>query len=640
METRDEMELPEARIRARYPQALGLLTGFDHAPRLGVGVPVAAPERSPGIPRTSRFRSTTPGLAGVSTQRPGAVRLIDRIEAAGGDDLPSPLAATVIRALRRALAVAMAVGDEVAARSGAAELKRANLENRLPADGRSAFAEMLAAESLAVLSVFANATAFLLAEHAGGETPDIGPVSEILTDAPHVALQGALWELGQKLAAATDDAGAVAITLAYAEALAAAVQARAETAPRTQPFTGARWRVAADDLPIAGFAPATRARGKPVQMAFKRPEEVVGNAIAKHQAMRLARMLVAYDFDRRMNPFVELGGFIFTFLGDGRPGTGKTTLIQMMAGLINDYCGVAGYPFRYANLGIDNVDSYQGKSGQNARAFIDSVTDPAVIGFGTIDDIDQVAGRRGDRQSSSGQQEITAVLMDAFAGAGTVVRGNATFGMFSNHAESIDEALRQRAGARFLIDGPKTREDYIDIFSLLLGKRHDIPVGEHDLMKAQEVKAAVREGYAGHDRPAEASLAAIWDEVSGRLGPVDTLAEIGAYLHAIAEAEPRFTGRAVKNITDAIKTRAMDFDMPDEWFATPEPFLHQPYEVKLDMIAALRQPVTPAMVVQEINRYADSEWRYAETADESAIEETVRGMERMAEAKRRFEGGA
>ena len=33
----------------------------------------------------------------------------------------------------------------------------------------------------------------------------------------------------------------------------------------------------------------------------------------------------------------ELGGFIFTFMGDGKPGTGKTTLNQMMAGLINDY---------------------------------------------------------------------------------------------------------------------------------------------------------------------------------------------------------------------------------------------------------------------------------------------------------------
>lgn len=643
METRDEMELPEDRIRAHYPQALALLTGFDHAPRLAApsAVPAqAAAERSPGIPRGALFRSTTPGLAGLSTQRPGAVRLVERIERIGGDDLPSPLSATVIRALRRAAAIALAVGDEVAARSGASELKRANLENRLAPDQTGAFREMLAAESLAVLSVLANAAGFLLAEQASGQPADIGVVSEILTDSPQVALQGALWELDQKLMQASDDAGAVAVTLAWAEALAAAVAARADAAPRTAAFTGARWRVAADDLPIAGFAPATRSRGKRVEMAFKRPEEVVGNAIAKHQAMRLARMLVTYDFDRRMNPFVELGGFVFTFLGDGRPGTGKTTLIQMMAGLVNDYCTVAGYPFRYANLGIDNVDSYQGKSGQNARAFIDSVIDPAVIGFGTIDDIDQVAGRRGDRQSSSGQQEITAVLMDAFAGAGTVVRGNATFGMFSNHAESIDDALRQRAGARFLIDGPKTREDYIDIFALLLGRRHDIPVGDHDLMKAQEIRAAVREGYAGHDRPAEPSLARIWDDVSVRLGPIDTLAEIGTYLHAIAEAEPRFTGRAVKNITDAIKTRAMDFDMPDDWFTAPGPFLHQPYEVKLDMIAALRQPITPQMVVQEINRYADSEWRYAETADEAAIDEAVRGMERMAEAQRRFEARA
>ena len=58
--------------------------------------------------------------------------------------------------------------------------------------------------------------------------------------------------------------------------------------------------------------------------------------------MKLAKMLMAYDFDRRLNPFAELGGFIFTFMGDGKPGTGKTTLIQMMAGLINDYCQNAG----------------------------------------------------------------------------------------------------------------------------------------------------------------------------------------------------------------------------------------------------------------------------------------------------------
>ncbi|TWI36806.1 AAA family ATPase [Paracoccus sulfuroxidans] len=640
MEARNEMELREQDIRAHYPQALGLLSGFDHAPRLGKAVAPAPAEaeRSPGIPRTTRFRPTTPGLMGRSTARPDGVRLIDQVEAVGGDDLPSPAAATVVRALRRALAIALTVADEVAARSGAAELKRANLEGRLPSERRSEFAELLAVEALTALSVLANALPFLLAEHAGPEQAEGVTVDEILTDNAHTALQGALWELGQNLTRAQDDKTLIATVIGWAEALGTAVAARGETAPRIAAFTGASWRVAADDLPIAGFTPAAKARGTTLSMSFKRPDEVIGNHIAKHQAMRLARMMVAYDFDRRMNPFVELGGFIFTFLGDGRPGTGKTTLIQMMAGMLNDYCTVGGYPFRYQNLSVDNIDSYQGKSGQNARAFINTVIDPAVIGFGTIDDIDQIAGKRGDRQSSSGQQEITAVLMEAFAGASNVVRGNCTFGMFSNHAEAIDDALRQRAGARFLIDGPQTREDYIDIFSLLLGKRHDIPVGEHDLMKAQAIRTAVAESYEAHQRPQEAGLAGVFDQVSAQYGTLDTLADLGSYLHAISVAEPRFTGRAVKNITDAIKLRAMDFDMPDEWFATPEPFLHQPYDRKLEMISALRKPITLDMVVQEINRYADSEWRYAEGADEAAIAETVRGMERMAEARRRFEG--
>jgi hypothetical protein len=129
--------------------------------------------------------------------------------------------------------------------------------------------------------------------------------------------------------------------------------------------------------------------------------------------MRLARMIVAYDFDRQLNPFVELGGFLFTFMGDGAPGTGKTILIQMLAGMINDYCEVAGYPFHYENFGVDQISSYQGKSGQNCKAFVDNVLNPRAIGFGTIDDIDQVAAKRSDDRASAGQQEVTAVLMEA-----------------------------------------------------------------------------------------------------------------------------------------------------------------------------------------------------------------------------------
>ncbi|MEM9850583.1 MAG: ATP-binding protein, partial [Pseudomonadota bacterium] len=356
---------------------------------------------------------------------------------------------------------------------------------------------------------------------------------------------------------------------------------------------------------------------------------------AKYQAMKLAKMLMAYDFDRRLNPFAELGGFIFTFMGDGAPGTGKTTLIQMMAGMINDYCQNAGYPFRYQNLSTESIDSYQGKSAQNAKAFINTVIDPHVIGFGTIDDIDQLAGKRGDRQSSAGQLEITAVLMESFAGANTVVRGNCTFGMFSNYPENVDDALRQRAGARFLVDGPQTREDYIDILHLLMGKNHDIPLGDHALYAAQEIKKAVAASYESHGRPQEAGLMAVFDRVADAAGPLDTIAKIGTYLKAIQEADPRFTGRAIKNITDAVKVRAMDFELPDEWMEDTGLFLAKDYDTKKSMIAELAQPITVEMVIQEVNRYADSEFRYADKSDEVAIADMVRNYGLTEEAKRR-----
>ena len=309
-----------------------------------------------------------------------------------------------------------------------------------------------------------------------------------------------------------------------------------------------------------------------------------------------------------------------------------------MAGLVSEYCGNADYPFRYQNLSTDNIDSYQGKSGQNAKAFINNVLDPSVIGFGTIDDIDQLAGKRGDRQSSAGQLEITAVLMESFAGANTVVRGNCTFGMFSNYPENVDDALRQRAGARFLVDGPQTRDDYVDILYLLMGKNHDIPLGDHEVFEAQMIKKAVAASFAGHSKPHEAGLLKVYEAVRDEIGELDTINKLGTYLKAIQEADPRFTGRAIKNITDAVKVRAMDFELPDEWMEQPDLFLFKDYDTKKAMIEDMRQPITVDMVVQEINRYADSEFRYADKSDEVAIENMVRDFGRNEEAKKRYLG--
>jgi energy-coupling factor transporter ATP-binding protein EcfA2 len=534
----------------------------------------------------------------------------------------------------------MGVADQFADHTGLSQLLKDNLEGGLATSRKSEFTELLAASSVISLHVFANMASFLLANaHADASdvNVEVGEVEEVLTDNAHLALTGALWELDQDLAIfATSEDKLIPTVTAFLEQLMEKVGLRASNMARLEAFTAVNYRVEEDDFNINGFTPSGRGSSTKLTMTFKKPNEIVGNHIAKYQAMKLAKMIMAYDFDRKLNPFVDLGGFIFTFMGDGKPGTGKTILIQMMAGLIHDYCQNAGYPFRYQNLSTESIDSYQGKSAQNAKAFFNNVIDPNVIGFGTIDDIDQLAGKRGDRQSSAGQLEITAVLMESFAGANTVVRGNCTFGMFSNYPENVDDALRQRAGARFLVDGPQTREDYIDILHILMGKNHNIPVGNHKLFETQQIKKAVARSFEAHSKPQEDGLIKVYEETTKKLGKLDTLAKIGAYLDNIQNVDERFTGRAIKNITDAIKVRAMDFELPDEWMEKPDLFLLKDYDTKKDMIADLSVPITVDMVMQEINRYADSEFRYADKSDEVAIENMVREYGRQEEAKKRY----
>ena len=638
----DLMEIKETAIREKVPAAQALLDGFDHTPRLAKAKDVeTVAAKSPGVGGTRRrFRSTTPGLVTAPTARAEGVNLIARVESTDKDDmLMSPVQASVLHGLRRALATSLTVVDQYSDATGLSALLKSNLQGKLPASKQVEFNEGLAAASVISLHVFANMASYLLSSlHETSElSVDVGDVEEILTDNPQLALTGALWELDQDLAVFADSEDKLIPTVtAFLEQLMEKASLRAANLPRLEAFTAVAYRVEEDNFEIRGFEASSRAKSTKLTMTFKKPNEVVGNHIAKYQSMKLSKMLMAYDFERKLNPFADLGGFIFTFMGDGAPGTGKTTLIQMMAGLINDYCNNAGYAFRYANLSTDSIDSYQGKSAQNAKSFIQQIIDPNVIGFGTIDDIDQLAGKRGDRQSSAGQLEITAVLMESFAGANTVVRGNCTFGMFSNYPENVDDALRQRAAARFLVDGPQSRDDYIDILHLLMGKNHDIPVGDHELFAAQQIKKAVAASYESYARPKEEALEIVFDKVNKSVGKLDTIAKLGTYLKGIQEADARFTGRAIKNITDAIKVRAMDFELPDEWMENTELFLEKNYDTKRKMIADLSKEITVDMVIQEINRYADSEFRYADKSDEVAIENMVRDFGRNEEAKKRY----
>lgn len=567
-----------------------------------------------------RFVSTVSSAGARSTNEVEFIKSVSAINA--GDQMMSIAQHGLVFKTRRALAVALAVGRLFAEQTGLDALTKKNVSGSLSGDEAERFRELV--ESSAYVTAF-SATAYLLQMLPDEEEPasDVND-PDFLFDSPQDALKGLVAALDGAVIESPDD------KVMTSRARQAARLAMEELLLRRARFSGLgsfeqiHLRLESDGFELNGFDVAPGAKASKLVMQFKKPNEIIGNHIAKYQAIKLSKMLMAYDFERQMNPFVDLGGFVFTFIGDGAPGTGKTILIQMIAGMINDYCQVAGYGFTYENFGVDQISSYQGKSGQNCKQFINNVVNPKTIGFGTVDDIDQIAAKRSDDRASAGQQEVTAVLMESFAGAKTIVRGNCSFGMFSNYPENVDDALRQRAGARWLVNGPQTRDDYIDIFVLLAGKNHKIKLGDHELFEAQAIEKAVSEAYEKYSRPQEEGLERIYDRFMNEHGEPTTMADVGTYLHMIKLAEPRFTGRAIKNITDAIKMRAMDIELPDEWFEAPETFMHKSYDEKKDMIAELRSPFSMAMVMQEINRYADSEFRYTDKSDAAAVEEIIR----------------
>ena len=69
--------------------------------------------------------------------------------------------------------------------------------------------------------------------------------------------------------------------------------------------------------------------------------------------------------------------------------------------------------------------------------------------------------------------------------------------------------------------------------------------------------------------------------------------------------------------------RMMDFDLPAEWFEKHAAFFARPYPERVEMIRELQGEITPEIVLQEINRYADSEARYGDAAQDREFEQRV-----------------
>ena len=82
---------------------------------------------------------------------------------------------------------------------------------------------------------------------------------------------------------------------------------------------------------------------------------------------------------------------------------------------------------------------------------------------------------------------------------------------------------------------------------------------------------------------------------------------------------------------------AVGWSYRKDWFEKPETFMHKSYDDKKAMIEELRGPFSMAMVMQEINRYADSEFRYYDRSDDADVNRMIRDTRLRERAIREIE---
>jgi len=99
--------------------------------------------------------------------------------------------------------------------------------------------------------------------------------------------------------------------------------------------------------------------------------------------------------------------------------------------------------------------------------------------------------------------------------------------------------------------------------------------------------------------------------------------ELGELCAEFRRKDPRFTGRPIESVTQKLLAESADFDVPEEWFADPAIFLQKSYEEKVALARGLYRPITGEMIAAELERYFNSERRYADDA-------RVQRAERMA----------
>ena len=438
------------------------------------------------------------------------------------------------------------------------------------------------------------------------------------------------------------------LALLYFREVLEGISLRKDSLEYVEPFTTQHYKLEHSDFAIHGFEADTS--GAEISIEFNRVsfDEIVGNRDAKHAGRRIAERLICYDPQAKKNPMQELGGLPLITMGYGEPGTGKSMLIAAVASLISDYCSQLGMPFLFWPMPDTVVSTFQGGSAERMLNWMKPLRDPGKIIYAPIDDAENNLEERSRQGVSAGVREVIAVFLRNTEGAYAVHHGNALIQLFTNLPDQIDKAVLSRINSRTYIGGANSCEDFLDQDYLWWNKFSELDSGfvgmkdpkSYQYLSSQQRLSSLSQQYGDNTEADASQIREIYNSVSQRFSSDEHMffAELYAAVHAVY---PYFTSRDVRNIQRAIDSRIMDFDMPEEWLESPEPFFLQTYERKrlmiLDLMKANMKGLSFAQIrLQEVLGYLDNMVEISETGRERRIEELLDDMNLRTEAQARF----
>jgi hypothetical protein len=590
-------------------------------------------------------------------QRSDSIAILSIAKAVNrNDELLDELINSTLSIVRTGLQIALYVAAKYAEASGFTTLK----ERAASSKGRMASSDE--AEWAAKQETQAAITVFVLAyyvcwrfeskdENKVQAEVDYAGLPEPIAVGNQIRSIGcALYHWGSYLKSAQTPAQFRKLTELYFADVLKEMQSRASAFNYTDAFVNTNYKLDATTFILHGFQAQVQG-GAAVEFKRVEVQQIVGNHEMKRKLKQLAQTVVAYDFERRMNPMMDFEALTWLGVLQGSAGTGKSMGLSLLQTMVHDHCKALELPFQLRPIPNAIVQSLQGESAKVYEDWWRNCFDPNYICVAPVDDSEAVYLDRRSHSSSEGSKLIVMSHLRLTEGSTAVNYGNVLQPHATNNADLIDPPVFSRYQFRIVVPGAETRNDFCDQMKLWgdgLNRKSRSEIIR--LRFPTDYKFLSDQGLVLKDEQEQKvgafikfkneELARLWEEVERKKLTADSYDIYGTFFAALRKRYEQFTSRDVRNITMNAAARLFSFDFPQDWLIDREALVAKDYDTKKAMILeaalAYQKGLTVAQVLfQEMVHYVETtigmldsgrQYRIRRMADEIAERNEAMGL--------------